>query len=404
MAGIRINIGTVIGLSPQIQRANGTVSGVKADLNSTRSRIDGRILNRKNLSARLQSVSSQLSSIETRISRIKNTVEYSVNSYNATELKIKGWGDAFTGRIAGVGASQGAAFGLAASFLANQAAFKTTADSKESADSTFKQILKDDWKLEGAVFSKRKKLGGAENGSNATIVLEGDALGGSIKTKSKANWKTKRETNADGTEGDWDLKHPNVGIEKSIEAEAHGAKGKVTSNVGLLGSEIEGTVGSVGATGSIGASLYKDGKLSPALEAKLKGEASLLKGNATVNFGNEEFDAHLKSSGTLLGAEAEASGGIGMITYTDSVGMIKTELGVRGKVGAEAYVAQGKASGGFTLWGIKLDVGVSGKVGGAGASLEGQATAGGVSGKIGAGLGVGLGLEISIDWSNFSLW
>lgn len=68
------------------------------------------------------------------------------------------------------------------------------------------------------------------------------------------------------------------------------------------------------------------------------------------------------------------------------------------------YFSQGKVSGGFTIFGIKIDAGVTGKAGGAGVSAEGKVTTGGVSGKIGAGLGLGAGVEISIDWSNFSLW
>lgn len=93
------------------------------------------------------------------------------------------------------------------------------------------------------------------------------------------------------------------------------------------------------------------------------------------------------------------------LTYKDeTTGQTKTELGAKGKVGAEAYLAQGKVSGGFTIFGIKIDAGVTGKAGGAGVSAEGNVTTGGVSGKIGAGLGLGAGVEISIDWSNFSLW
>ena len=80
------------------------------------------------------------------------------------------------------------------------------------------------------------------------------------------------------------------------------------------------------------------------------------------------------------------------------------ELGAKCKVGAEAYLAQGKVSGGFTIFGINIDAGVTGKAGGAGVNAEGKVTTGGVSGKIGAGLGLGAGVEISIDWSNFSLW
>ena len=110
----------------------------------------------------------------------------------------------------------------------------------------------------------------------------------------------------------------------------------------------------------------------------------------------------MNAEGTVLGAEAELSGGAGMITYKDeTTGKTRTELG---KAGAEAYLAEGSISGGFTIFGIEVDVGASGKAGGAGVEAGGRVTTGGISGEIGAGLGLGLGLELSIDWSDFSLW
>lgn len=264
------------------------------------------------------------------------------------------------------------------------------ASGKEETESIFKQILKDKWKVEGSVISKATTRSGTIFGMASSGTAEGELIGGSIKTKSSAKWN---------------LEKKDVGIEKSFEAEGHVAKGKLEGNVGLLGGEISANVGTLGATGKIGATLFKNGKLSPALEAKLKAEAVGVKGSAEVKFGNDENNAHIKGSGSLLQAEAEASGGIGAITYKDDVTRkTRTEFGVRGKVGAEAYVAQGKISGGFTLFGIRVDVGASGKVGGAGISAEGRVTTRGVSGKIGAGLGLGGGLEISIDWSKFSLW
>ena len=81
-------------------------------------------------------------------------------------------------------------------------------------------------------------------GFDSSGTAEGDILGGSIKTKSSAKW--------DPDKGD-------VGIEQSIEAEGHLASGKLKGNIGLLGGEIGGTVGSVGAIGKIGATLFKDG-------------------------------------------------------------------------------------------------------------------------------------------------
>jgi hypothetical protein len=127
------------------------------------------------------------------------------------------------------------------------------------------------------------------------------------------------------------------------------------------------------------------------------------KGEENLEIGNDDFNAHEKATGELLGAKAEVSAGIGKVSYKDDNGNITTGLGVTGKVGAEAYVAQGKISGGFTVFGIKIDLGAEGKAGGAGVHAGGAITTGGVNGSIGAGLGLGAGLSINIDWSDFKL-
>lgn len=390
MAQIKINVGAVVGLSPTVTSAKNTVANVKSYFNSTRSQVDGRVLNRNNLGNRMSSVSSQLSSIENRIISIKNMVEKGANNYHNTDVRVMGMKNALTGKISGLGIIGLGLGTTGGSEMSKQASNKTQVDDKDGANSTIKKVLMDDWKIEGAVLGGKATTDGSVLGFDSSGSAEGDVIGGSIKTKSSAKWNPGK--------GD-------AGIEKSVEAEGHLAKGKLKGNIGLVGGEVSGTVGTVGATGKIGATLYKDGKFSPTLDAKLKAEAAAAKGSAEAKIGTDEINGHIKGSGTLLGAEAEASGSVGKITYKDeTTGQTKTELGAKGKVGAEAYLAQGKVSGGFTIFGIKIDAGVTGKAGGAGVSAEGKVTTGGVSGKIGAGLGLGAGVEISIDWSNFSLW
>ena len=225
---------------------------------------------------------------------------------------------------------------------------------------------------------------------NVTGTAEGDVLGFSTKTYN-GKWKTSEK------DGKIDS-----GATVGMELEGHLAQGKHTFDVnGLLHREIKGTVGSVSAEGTAGVTLYKDGKLSPALQAKLKAEAVGLKGSIEDRVGTEDYNYHAKASGSVGVAKAEASVGLGRITYTDKEGNQHTEWGAQAKAGAEAYVAEGKVSGGYTIMGIKVDVGVSGKIGGAGASAGGQATTSGFSGKAGLGAGVGAGIEINVDWSGF---
>jgi len=390
MGSTTINVGAIIGLSSQVQKAKSSVSSVRSSFVSTKNQIDSRIISRNNYLNRFNSLVSQLATIENRIVSIKNAVENGANQYHNTDMKVRAWNSTFSGNLSSFG-SIGLGLGiLNGSVLGKQVSSKTEVDQKEAEDSTFMKVLKDDWKIEGAVIGGSSTKTGTILGFNSSGTAEGNLIGGSIKIKSKAKWSPEK--------GD-------AGIEKSIEVEGHLAKGKLEGNIGYFGGSVSGTVGAVGATGKVGATLFKDKKFSPSLEAKLKAEAAVAKGEAEVKAGSDDFNAHGKASGTLLGAEAEASGNLGVITYKDATtGQTKTEIGAKGKVGAEAYVAQGKVSGGITLFGIKIDAGIQGKAGGAGVSAEGRATTGGVSGKIGAGLGLGLGLEISIDWSGFSLW
>ncbi len=391
MASTKINVGAVIGLSHTVSGVKTTITNVKSLFNSTRKQIDGKIMNRNNLANRFQRVYNTLGSIESKVSRITATVENGANWYHDTDQTVLGWSNDIVGNFfasGAVGAGSGAISGAALEF--EKIGRNTGDDSEVTTDSAFKQVLKDDWKIEGAVLSGSATGTGKFLGVSASGTAEGELIGGSVTTKSKANW---------------DLQEKDAGIEKSITAEGHLAKGSLEGNYGILGGKVEGAVGTVSTTGTIGASLYKDGKFSPALEAELKAKASVAEGEAEVKLGNDEFNGHVTADGTVLGAEAELSGGVGMLTYEDeTTGKTKSEFGAQGKAGAEAYLAEGSISGGFTIFGVEFDVGVSGKAGGAGVSAEGRVTTGGVSGEIGAGLGLGLGIKLSIDWSDFSLW
>ncbi len=194
-----------------------------------------------------------------------------------------------------------------------------------------------------------------------------------------------------------------VGAQASISGEVHIASGKLKQSVGCFTNEMSATVGEVGAVGAIGANLYKDGKLSPQVYAKVQASAVAAKGSVSNSIGSDNNNIHTKASGELGTAKASAEVAAGKITVKDSEGNTTTAYGATATAGAEAYAATGKLSGGVEILGIQFDVGVTGKAGGAGAKASATATTGGVKGSVGAGLGVGLGLDISIDWSNFKL-
>lgn len=240
------------------------------------------------------------------------------------------------------------------------------------------------------VIKGTKTVNGKVFGLPAALTAEGELFGFSGKKELKTNFDFKN----------FDPKKKSVSIiEGTISGEAHVAQGSVKGNIGLLSTEAKGTVGQVSGEGTIGIGLYKDGKLAPSLQAKLKAEAVGLKGELKQQFGTDEFNVHRKAEGSLGVARAEASGEVGVITYEREDGTIATDVGAHGKAGAIACAAEGKASGGFTIFGVKVDVGVSGKAGAIGATAEGRIGASGVSGEIGGALGIGGGLKLSIDWS-----
>ena len=235
-------------------------------------------------------------------------------------------------------------------------------------------------------------LSGETGGSTELwgIPCSGKLSGSLLGYDSKTSWKAK-----------WSPEKGNAGISGTAELNAYLAKGEASGNFGILSGKANASVGNVGVSGSLKATLFENGKFSPALGAEAKAEASVAKGSISGQLGNDNYNAHAKANGTLFGAEASASAQIGKVSYKNDAGDTVQAYGVKGKVGAEAYVASGKVSGGFTFMGIDIDVGVSGKAGGAGVSAGGSITTDGVSGEIGAGLGLGAGVEISIDWTDF---
>ena len=145
----------------------------------------------------------------------------------------------------------------------------------------------------------------------------------------------------------------------------------------------------------------KDGKIAPRVSGKVEAAAVGAKGSAEGGVGTENNNVHVGAEGKAGVAKASAEVGAGTIYVKNNDGTESKQYGVKAEAGAEAYLAEGKVSGGLTILGVKLNVGAGGKLGGAGAKAGGSVTNGGVSGSASLGLGVGLQLDFSIDWSGF---
>lgn len=215
----------------------------------------------------------------------------------------------------------------------------------------------------------------------------GDLLGASAETTWHASWE-------DG-EG--------LGVEAGVSVEGHLAHGEAEGHIGYLNGKVEGNVGQAEVGANATAAIFdEDGNFRPGLGVGAEASASVVSGEAEIYTGNENYNQFIHGEGELLTAGAEASAGVGVVTV-ERDGKEVTEVGVHAEASAEAYLAHGEASTGFTIAGIKIGVGVEGGAGGAGAHAGVSATSGGAEVDVGAGLGLGVGVKLDVDWSDFSL-
>lgn len=203
--------------------------------------------------------------------------------------------------------------------------------------------------------------------------------------------------------GKIDLGEKTGGIECGITGKGHLLEGKVDLDSGALHSKYRVSAGNIAVAGSVGATLFKNGKLSPYIKAGTEVKVSAVEGEMSHRIGTKENNGHVNTSGSLLTAKVKGEVGVGKIDVKTKEGERVEAYGVQAKVGAEAYLAEGRVKGGITICGIDIDVSFSGKAGGAGVSAGGSISTAGIKGEVGVGLGLGAGATISVDWSDFKL-
>ena len=199
----------------------------------------------------------------------------------------------------------------------------------------------------------------------------------SITAFAKPYGKEKRSDQKDKDDASFGVE---VGVKGSV------AEGKLSHDCGLLHTTLAGTALGVGATGSLGASLIDDGVRSPSAEAKLKGTASALSGEAGTRLGTDDFAIHSTSKGELGTASAEAGVHVG-------------GDGFEVALGSEAYVAKGEVATGITVFGVSVSLSKEASVGGKGVAAAGSINTKGMEGRLSAGLGLGAGVRVKVDWS-----
>lgn len=266
----------------------------------------------------------------------------------------------------------------------------TKSDGKDNDTmSWFAKFIGNDLKAEGAILSGEKTGEGKLWGISAAGTVSGAFLAGEAGVKTKASWKFKDK------DGNWDFK--SFGFTTTASASGAVAQGEVKGNIGLLHGEASGKALTGAMQGESKVTLWDDGKFNPSLMLGAKAEGSVLQGEVKAGFGNDQYGVYGKVEGDVLHAEAEAKAGVG---YIDKDKDGKSLYGASAEASAMASVAQGKAKGGVTIFGIDIDVGVKGYALAAGVKAGGSITTDGVTANFSGALGLGAGLDISVDWSD----
>lgn len=382
MGCTKIDVGAIVGLSNQISSSKNTVSDVRDSVNAIRGQIDGRILGRNNLSARFSSATSQLMNIESRIGSVKTTTENGANSYMQTDRTVVAWKNEMIGNINSI--SQDVSGGGRRS---DGNVIETSMD--EDTKSWFAKFINNELKTSDSVLHGEKEGQGELWGINTAGKMSGDILAYEAGVESKMSWEFKDE------DGNWnsDL----IGFTTEAKVTGAIAQGEVEGNFGYLHGKASGKAITGAVSGEAKVTLWEDGKFQPGVSVGANAEASVLKGEAEVGFGTDQYGVYAKAEGDVLHAEANAEAGIGCLG-TDENG--KSVYGAKAEASALASVAQGEVKGGFTVFGIDIDVGVEGYAVAAGVEAGGSITTEGVTANFSGALGLGAGLNISVDWSD----
>ncbi|MBO5608974.1 MAG: hypothetical protein J5929_01180 [Eubacterium sp.] len=188
--------------------------------------------------------------------------------------------------------------------------------------------------------------------------------------------------------------NPNFNAEGKVEAHAITGEAGASYDNGTVsaGVNAKGSVGNARAQGKVSGSIFdKDGNLNPNITVEGKAGANVAEGEVSAHVGTKHVSADAKAEGSVLGAEAE-----GKVTASKD--------GVHAKGSAMAYAAKGTASGSINIFGVKITGSVSGIAGGVGVSGEVGASKTGATVGLGGALALGGEGKVSIDWSGCPLY
>lgn len=384
MGCTKIDVGAIVGLSNQIQGSKNTVSDVCDSMNAIRGQIDGRILGRNNLSMRFSSATSQLMNIESHIGSVKVTTENGANSYLQVDQKVMGWKNEMIGNINSI--SQEHSGG---GRRRENGILEYSENVDEDTKSWFAKFINNELKTSDSVLHGEKEGQGELWGVNTAGKISGDILAYEAGVESKMSWEFQDEN------GNWNTDM--LGFVTEAKVTGAIAQGEVEGNFGYLHGKASGKAITGAISGEAKVTLWEDGKFQPGVSVGAKAEVSVLKGEAEIGVGTDQYGVYAKAEGDVLHAEANAEAGFGSLG-TDENGQVI--YGAKAEASALASVAQGEVKGGFTIFGIDIDIGVEGYAVAAGVEAGGSITTEGVTANVSGALGLGAGVNISVDWSD----
>ncbi len=324
----------------------------------------------------LNGAAASLNNISRKARDYANGLTDAVNAYEQTEWELLGLPGSFRGL-------PNIDFG----WLKDLIGPGTPAE--EGTRSWFAKFINNELKVSGAVLAGEMAGTGTFLGFDTEGKLSGSLVYGEAKVENKANFKFKDEN------GKFSLK--SVGISSEASASGGLAKGEAEGSIGYLHGKVKGEAITGAAKAEVKATFYEDGRFNPSLRAGVKAEGSVLKGKADAGFGTDQFGINASASGDVLHAEAGAEAGVGYLGK-DKNG--NPRYGVQAKASALASVAQGKVSGGVTIFGIDIDVNLKGYAGAAGVEAGCGVTTNGAKFNLGGALALGAGVDVSIDWGD----
>lgn len=365
---------------PTIQHTTSAIDGIKQDLsnfNKAKSGMPNEPLYEDKLTAHIAELEAQKAA-QTALTAVYQShilsliagpvgaaVDKAIHQFTDAKNQLSNWGNSVDEEIR-----------------------KTTEkrDKLRHFDSTTNSLFHDSVSNLKIAMQGVKVLNGSKVSSDGSYSLPKGTDGTWFEKENKK--KKEQSTKEDHGSLDKDISDGDVGFEVYAAKSNTGDKQNGASVTGL---EAEGNVGLM-TPFSMKNKKDKNGKTRRDINFGLGADASVGVSAAEVEthgqLGDEQFNAHAAASGSSYTADAKASLGVGQ--FTDKNG--KSHIGVQAEAGAGAYIVEGEAKAGFTIFGIKINV-----TGSAGVGLAASAKAGVTTDKAEAKFKLGpFGLGLSI--------